>query len=531
MRYPRAVPVVIFALILAVTALSVFSIERGEREREQAEMVRLSESVTASLILNGATNASYLRAGAALFRADHALSQETFAAFVDELRLNVGYNGAEGIGWAPFVPAARVPAFEAELRAVGAMNARIRPSLEEAPRFRLVPVQYLQPDAPRNRRAVGFDMYSERVRRDAMNEAMQKIDPVASGKVRLVQGGAGFVVYMPVFQGNDFARIKGFIYSPFNADEFLKLSLEADERIRRGMGVALYDGAVRPGNLLTAIQPDEETGETYQKRFRIADHPFTLVVESTNGGALSTLSHITLLFGLAVASLLMLVARLQTKQAIEDERSLNWLHEQNSIRNSLTRELNHRVKNTLANVLSIIALTRRRATDIQDFADGLDGRIRALSATHDLLTQSEWNTTPVAAVVDAELAPYAKGGDVTIERTGPDVELAPNDALSLGMALHELATNAAKYGALSRPGGCVTIRWELDNETLARLHWAEQGGPPVSAERSRGFGTDLIEKIVAHELRHPVDLKFAASGVTCTLVIPVRRRGAFQMRA
>ena len=132
----------------------------------------------------------------------------------------------------------------------------------------------------------------------------------------------------------------------------------------------------------------------------------------------------------------------------EDEISLRNFQEQASIRNSLTRELNHRVKNTLANVLSIIALTRRRSTSLDDFADGLDGRIRALSATHDLLTQSDWGATLVRAVVQAELRPYAHDADHAVEMQGPDVQLAPNDALSLGLAMHELATNASKYGAL-----------------------------------------------------------------------------------
>ena len=161
------------------------------------------------------------------------------------------------------------------------------------------------------------------------------------------------------------------------------------------------------------------------------------------------LSMLTLLFGLLVAGLLMVVARLLTQQAIEDQTSLDWFAEQNSIRNSLTRELNHRVKNTLANVLSIVSLTRRRATSLDDFADGLDGRIRALSATHDLLTQSDWGTHADPRGGRCRARALRAGRRGALVMAGPDVELAPNDALSLGLAIHELATNAAKYGALS----------------------------------------------------------------------------------
>lgn len=239
----------------------------------------------------------------------------------------------------------------------------------------------------------------------------------------------------------------------------------------------------------------------------------------------------TLIFGVLVAALLMLLVRMLTQQAQEDEASLVWFEEQASIRNSLTRELNHRVKNTLANVLSIIALTRRRSDDVDDFANGLDGRIRALSATHDLLTQSDWGSTPVRSVIDAELLPYAKGDDHTVTATGPDVDLAPNDALSLGLAVHELATNAAKYGSLSTPGGSVSVDWRRVGEDIVEVEWLERGGPPVKQDIERGFGTDLIERIVAHELRHPVKLEFEPDGVRCVLVIPVRRPSEFMIRA
>ena len=104
-------------------------------------------------------------------------------------------------------------------------------------------------------------------------------------------------------------------------------------------------------------------------------------------------------------------------------------------------------------------------------------------------------------------------------------------ALSRGLALHELATNASKYGALSCENGCVDIQWELTAEGLARIEWQERGGPSVPEQRKRGFGTDLIEKIVAHELRHPVELIFDPEGVRCTLMVPVRTRGDFEIRA
>ena len=129
-----------------------------------------------------------------------------------------------------------------------------------------------------------------------------------------------------------------------------------------------------------------------------------------------------------------------------------------------------------------------------------------------------------------ELAPYARDEDHRLELDGPHTELAPNDALSLGLALHELATNAAKYGALSVAGGIVSVRWSQVSDTLAKIEWAESNGPEVSPPTRRGFGTDLIEKIVAHELRHPVELDFFPEGVRCTLLVPVREPSEFELR-
>ena len=535
LEYPRLVPVGIFLLVIAVTVLSVFALERGAQQREQSAMARTGTAMASALERRASTNASYLRAGAALFATQGVVTDPLFRRFVAELRLDADYRGSEGLGWAPVLDVSQVPEFESGMLSGLPGNASVTPSLEEVPRDQVVPVMYLQPDTSRNRRAIGYDMYSEPTRRAAMDDAARTTRPTASGKVVLAQEGdgtaPGFLVYMPVFEGSGGGRmLQGYIYSPFNAQDFLS---SAAELVDIGeMGVALFDGeSVDEGSAMAALVGGTSTGDMIEQDVIVANRRMTLVVQSAQSGLLSTMSMATLLFGIAVASLLMLVARLLTQQAQEDQRSISWFAEQNSIRDSLTRELNHRVKNTLANILSIVALTRRRSDNVDEFADGIDGRIRALSATHDLLTQSEWGTTPIASVIAAELAPYAHDADHEVVSEGPEVELAPNDALSLGLAIHELATNAAKFGSLSRSGGQVHVSWSLVNERVAKIRWVESGGPLVDAEPKRGFGMDLIEKIIAHELRHPVDLDFEPDGVRCTLMVPVRKPYDFAIRA
>lgn len=534
MRYPRAVPLGIFLLVASITVVSIFAIERGEHETQTAQINSRASAIASALERRANASSAYLRAGAALLSTMDEVPADDFRRFVSELRLDSDYRGAEGIGWAQVVRPSQIEQFEELLAEQGVETAEFYPPFSGSEAF-AVPVTYLQPDTQRNRRALGYDMYSEPVRRAAMNEAQLTARPTATDAVVLQQEdnveAPGFLIFMPVFEAGLGGRtLKGFIYSPFNAEEFLQSALELEDA--GAYGLRLYDNDNDDGALLAAtFDGDLENRDTATRTVTIANNPWQLAVSTVEEKGLSGLSMATLIFGLLVASLLMLLVRMLTQQAQEDETALAWFEEQASIRNSLTRELNHRVKNTLANVLSIIALTRRRANDVAQFANGLDGRIRALSATHDLLTQSDWGSTPVKSVLDAELLPYANDDDHALDLVGPAVELAPNDALSLGLAVHELATNAAKYGALSQPGGTVSVHWKLVSEDLVRVEWQERGGPPVKQERSRGFGTDLIERIVAHELRHPVELDFDPEGVRCVLLIPVRRPSEFMIRA
>lgn len=545
--YPRAIPLAIFLAIAAITALSVFAIESNARARERAQMREYAQGVAAALDRSGSGFASYLRAGAALFASLDEVTPETFDNFVRALKLNTEYSGAEGIGWIPVIEARDLPAFVAKTRASQPAYPDIYPAPTNLATGRIAPVAMFAPATALNRRALGYDMYSDSARASAMAEAELNLRPAASGRIILMQETSGtapaFAIYMPVFRmtGPGGPGLAGFVYTPFRAREFLDSAIDRQEGER--FGVRLYDGEVNTGHLLVAQSVGGAAKETVSQEVNIADRKLMLVIESAHVGVLSPLSMVTLVFGLALASLLMLLARLLTQQAFEDQARLAFFEEQHSIRNSLTRELNHRVKNTLANVLSILSLTRRRSTDLDEFADSLQGRIRALSATHDLLTVTDWGTTPIRAVIEAELQHFREVMGDTIVLDGPDLELAPNDALSFGLAVHELATNAAKYGALSVPDGKITIRWQRGPEkpadhgaehapetAFAEVEWQEVGGPPVATVRRRGFGTELIEKVVAHELRQPVTLDFAPDGVRCVLRVPVRRPTDFRIR-
>ena len=537
-KYPRGWPFLLFVIASITTAVSVMAIERADRQTRRVEMDRNLIEISSALERRVTENIALLRAGGALFGSQRDVSEEQFRAFAEDLQGKGDLYGSLGMGWAPLVPVAHLSELEVAMQDPRDTREKdfywiVHPRPGVGQEF-VTPILYIEPLDQPNRDALAYDMFSDPVRRAAMERAMALGKPVASGKVQLVQDAgkpqiAGFLIYMPVIVGSGSSRqVKGFVYSPFRAETFLN---SASELFRNDqIDVAVYDGTIAPQNLLAERRAEGLTGPTMERRIDVGSHTWVVVISDRKVGLLSTASRITLFFGALTSLMVMAIARFITRRSAEDRRVLEWLQGQAAIRNSLTRELNHRVKNTLANVLSIAALTRRRATDIDDFTESLTARIRALSATHDLLSQSDWRHAALGDVVRSELAPYMQGSEGHVQMSGPDIRLAPNDAMSLGLAIHELATNAAKYGALSRPEGRIHIHWSHNGPDLAEVHWREEGGPEVQAPDKRGFGRDLIEKIVAHELKSDVQLEFLPAGVECRLKVPVRTSREFALR-
>jgi PAS domain S-box-containing protein len=189
----------------------------------------------------------------------------------------------------------------------------------------------------------------------------------------------------------------------------------------------------------------------------------------------------------------------------------------------LVDELNHRVKNTLATVQSLASQTSRSAPSPKEFSRAFEGRLIALSKAHDQLTRHHWENAELRSVLAGSLAPYAAASSDRIVLRGEDVVLRPRAVLTLAMAVHELTTNAAKYGSLSVPTGCVEIRWEVaqeDGRKHLRIEWIESGGPAVSVPKRRSFGSRLIEGSIAAELGGNAKLTYAPDGLRCRMVIP-----------
>jgi PAS domain S-box-containing protein len=196
----------------------------------------------------------------------------------------------------------------------------------------------------------------------------------------------------------------------------------------------------------------------------------------------------------------------------------------------LLDELNHRVKNTLATVQSLVIQTRRGSRTLEEFESVFDARLRALAAAHDLLMLESWSGASLHDVIGRTLAPYVSvntAGQHRVVFGGPDVDLSPNAAITLHMAFHEMAANACKFGALSTDEGQLAVGWAVDktvSPALIRLEWNETGGPRVEPPRQDGFAKRLVEQGLERELGAHVSQDYDPGGLKCTIVLPASEK-------
>jgi PAS domain S-box-containing protein len=186
----------------------------------------------------------------------------------------------------------------------------------------------------------------------------------------------------------------------------------------------------------------------------------------------------------------------------------------------LLREISHRSKNLLAIIQAMARQTARASGSIEDFLIQFNARLQALARSHDLLVQENWHGAVLRDLLKSQLSPYVDTELSQIEIEGSAVILKPETAQNLGLALHELASNASKYGALSVPTGRVSVRWTEIDGSGVELLWKETGGPLVGVPAKRGFGSMLIQQNLSRSLESDVELKFAKDGVNCRIFIP-----------
>jgi two-component sensor histidine kinase len=219
------------------------------------------------------------------------------------------------------------------------------------------------------------------------------------------------------------------------------------------------------------------------------------------------------------------MSQLELRRAVaERDERLEASHRIEQRQALLVRELHHRVKNTLATVQALVGATGRSSGSFDEFYRSFSKRIASLAKTHNLLTEDYWQTAPLREIALTELKPFAESRQPRFMLIGPQVELSADLAVPVGMALHELTTNAIRYGALSVPGGHVQVRWNVNEIRGARklhLEWREYGGPAVDEPRYHGFGSTLLQRVLPMQCKAEVDVQYQRDGLQFRMDAPL----------
>lgn len=193
---------------------------------------------------------------------------------------------------------------------------------------------------------------------------------------------------------------------------------------------------------------------------------------------------------------------------------------------TLAREAEHRAKNMLANVQATVQLSQ--ADTPEGLKRVIEGRLQALANAHRLFVESRWTGADIRRLVEEELAPYFRQGDKRARIEGPTVMMEPSAAQALAVVLHELATNAAKYGALSTSEGRLAVEWSRGSDDLLMLRWTESNGPAVTLPSRRGFGTRMMERMVAGQTKGAIKFDWRPEGVACEIAMAIGERTTFR---
>ena len=219
------------------------------------------------------------------------------------------------------------------------------------------------------------------------------------------------------------------------------------------------------------------------------------------------------------------MAQLELRRALRSrEEALMERRRAEEQQNLLLREMHHRVQNTLSTVQAIMASTARSARSLEEFQTAFSGRLISLARTHSILTQDREEAASLRDLLRLELSPYTDRMRQRVVLDGPDIMLPSSIAVPISMAIHELTTNAAKYGALSGPSGSIAVRWSTAERKLG-LEWTESGGPPVEVPDRQGFGSSLLQRVLAAQIKADVNCEFRREGLRFTMTAPLAQAG------
>ncbi|WP_417435963.1 CHASE domain-containing protein [Hoeflea sp.] len=538
----RLQPVLVFVIVAIVGMLTAtaswYTIDQANRLAfvgiAEDAVQRVGDRIENHMLLIKSVEAHFQATG-------QVPSVEAFRVFVSHLQKTEQFNGVQGLGFARYVQAGSQSdlAISSELERNYNLPRLPWPETNETYR---TPIVMLEPATDINRRALGFDMYAEPTRRAAILAALSEQRLRASGTVELVQENshdpqAGFLMYTPFFGANTGLPL-GFIYAPFripnlfdsalNRPPMLPVHITAWDGEPSDAGL-IYKSEANPSRRIDAAPPSvmsvEVAGRTWTVEIR-ASEDYRPPVDQTR----------TIM--LAVASLLLAAALAASSRAqqrtievgealrLQSERAL-------TDREFLLQEMKHRIKNMIARVLAMSRQTARSADSLNDFTHSFSARLQAMAASQDLLARTAWQSADLKMLLAQELRQLFGDNLDKSNIKGPGIELNEVAAQAFGLAFHELATNALKYGSAQSEDGKLDIWWRIerkagDPETLV-FSWRERRTTPLGEQNSNalaqkgGFGTKLLDATMRVELGGSINIVPDEYGIDVTIRVPFER--------
>ena len=477
----------------------------------QAEEADQAERVAAQFNMRLRDHVAILEGVRALYQSDAAASGPGIRAYLAALQPQVHSPGMEGIGVAAAMRAGDPAGVEARLAENYGAAIRVWPATDQPIGF---PVALVEPYTPRRHVALGFDMYSEPVRRAAMRRAWQTGRPAASGIVQLAQERAakvkqpGFLIYLPVYARGPASRIaagtiatapgmrpvEAFIYAPFRINDMMKAVLGSQLDKIDGLEIRAGAGPSAP----VVFRQGKMGWDAQEQALRIADHQWTMRI--SYGRFLEGLGRPLgiFLFGLALAILATQLHRVQQRRvgaarALAEEQARHAAD-----RELMIGEMAHRMKNAFARIGALARITLRESESLDEFEAKFDGRMRALSDAKQMLVTGAVDSVELGRIVQRELETAGWPSERLAALDGPPVRLDDDAAQAVSLAIHELATNSIKYGALSGTGD-LAVGWRLDAGDV-ELNWVESGLAAMPQIGTESFGTRFIRSLIERQL-------------------------------
>ncbi|MEF2072978.1 CHASE domain-containing protein [Consotaella aegiceratis] len=536
---PATILVVSSAFALALAALVWRSSAEGDRLRFEGFADDAVSRIENRLDLH----VSLLEATRAYLLVTNGLhDRDGFRAYVAGLDLAHRYGGIQGIGYAEAVLSDDTAEVSEFLRDTYGLAQGVWPPDTDQPAR--TPIVLLEPQDRRNQAAIGYDMFANAIRREAMVRSVVSGAPSATAPVELVQEidenrQTGFLIYLPWNVGERpqdetqaILEAGGFVYAPFRVGDLIAAALSSGPSLP--LTLKIYDGRVTPEMLMVdtaaAGLSSAEAGApefATQRSIDVAGQTW-LVEIAPSGGFRQTASDmpavLLAVLGLALSMLLAVLAFLQARRAEAVAALAEASTQSLAQKDLLLREMNHRIKNSITRVLAIARQTGRNSADLDEFMTSYTARLRAMATSQEMLMRSGRQEATIRDLLHAELA-QVFGEDLrNCTLIGPDVEVHRTAVQPLGLTFHELATNALKYGAVLEDDGTLTVDWRREGDHIA-FDWIERSARRTIAydPNRKGFGTRLIDMNIERELGGRIERTFEPMGLVVRVRFPVGR--------